>query len=85
MRTLRYASWRAALRTLLCSFGLLLAAGCWNGDVTNVRLGDISLGTQLIDLKQALEEEAISQEEYDAAREKLIAAYAICNAESDEE
>jgi hypothetical protein len=55
-----------------------LTAGCWNGDVSNVRLGDVSLGTQLIDLKRAFEEDAISEEEYEAAREKLIALYAIC-------
>jgi hypothetical protein len=65
---------RSALVTLL----LPLAAGCWNGDVSNVRLGDVSLGTQLIDLKRALEEDAITAEEYEAAREKLIALYAIC-------
>ena len=66
------------IRTLLCALVLLLSAGCWNGDVSNVRLGDISLGTQLMDLKKALEDDAISREEYDAAKEKLIAAYAIC-------
>ena len=66
---------------------LLLTAlsGCWNGDVTNVRLADISLGQQLIDLKRALEEDAISQEEYLATREKLISLYAICAAAEQEE
>ncbi len=65
---------------------LLLAAassGCWNGDVSNVRLANISLGQQLIDLKRALEQEAISEDEFESAREKLISLYAIC--ETDEE
>ena len=53
---------------LLSTVGL---TGCWNGDVSNIRLADISLGQQLIDLKRALEEEAISQAEYDGAKEKL--------------
>jgi hypothetical protein len=69
-------------RRMLAGTILLLSTagltGCWNGDVSNIRLADISLGQQLIDLKQALEEEAISRAEYDAAKEKLISLYAIC-------
>jgi len=65
------------IRPLLAA-SLLLSAGCWNGDVSNIHLGDVSLGRQLIDLKQALEETAISQAEYDAAKEKLIALNARC-------
>ena len=85
MQTTLSALSRASMRILLFASALVLAAGCWNGDVTNVRLGDVSLGTQLIDLKRALEEGAISQEEYEAAREKLVAAYAICKAAEDGE
>lgn len=85
MQTTLSALSRASARTLLLASVLVLAAGCWNGDVTNVRLGDVSLGTQLIDLKRALEEDAISPEEYGAAREKLIAAYAICEAAEDDD
>ena len=62
---------------------IALMGGCWNGDVSNIQLADISLGQQLIDLQRALEEEAISEEEYEAAREKLISLHAIC--ESGEE
>ena len=69
-------------------FAILLLAGvssgCWNGDVSNVHLANISLGQQLIDLKQALDEEAISEAEYDAAREKLISLYAICKTDEQE-
>ena len=83
MQTTMSALSRASVRILLLASALIFAAGCWNGDVTNVRLGDISLGTQLIDLKHALEEEAISSDEYEAAKDKLIAAYAICDAEED--
>ena len=35
----------------------LLLAGCFNGQNTHVRLGDVSLGQQLIDLKRALDAE----------------------------
>ena len=63
------------LAILLVSAGL---SGCWNGDVSNIRLANISLGQQLIDLKRALEQEAISEAEYVSSREKLISLYAIC-------
>ena len=62
----------------------LTMSGCWNGDVSNIRLADISLGQQLIDLKRALEGEAISAQEYEAAREKLISLYAICKSDEQE-
>ncbi len=67
---------RALAAILALSTALL--GGCWNGDVSNVRLPDVSLGQQLIDLKRALEEEAISGDEYEATREKLLSLYAIC-------
>ena len=71
----------AAVSLILLSVAL---SGCWNGDVSNIRLADISLGQQLIDLKRALEEEAISDDEYEAAREKLISLYAICESTEEE-
>ena len=77
---------RSATRlTRLVAIAVLLAglSGCWNGDVSNIRLANISLGQQLIDLKRALEEDAISEAEYESSREKLISLYAIC--ENDEE
>ena len=79
---------RPAARTLAGASLLVAAAllsGCWNGDITNVSLGDVSLGQQLIDLERALEEDAINEEEYEGAREKLIAMYAICSSEEEEE
>ena len=71
--------------TRLFAIALVLVglSGCWNGDVSNIRLANISLGQQLIDLKRALEEDAISEAEYASSREKLISLYAIC--EQDEE
>ena len=66
---------------MLVAIGL---TGCWNGSVSNIRLGDVSLGQQLIDLKRALEEEAIDPTEYEAAREKLISLYAICESDQEE-
>ena len=74
---------RSLLAAATLAAALLSMSGCWNGDVSNIRLADISLGQQLIDLKRALEEEAINAEEYEATREKLISLYAICA--SDEE
>lgn len=75
-------------RRMLAGIILILATGgltgCWNGDVSNIRLADISLGQQLIDLKRALEEDAISQEEYDAAKERLINLHAICESSEEE-
>ena len=63
----------------------LLLAGCFNGQNTHVRLGDVSLGQQLIDLKRALDEEAMTETEYLAAKEQLLALDALCaNTEGEE-
>ena len=51
----------------------LLLAGCWNGQNTNVRLGDVSIGQQMIDLARALEEGAIDAEEHARLKAGLMA------------
>lgn len=54
----------------------------------SISLGDVSLGQQLIDLKAALEAEAISKDEYESLKAELIAAVEMCEggqAEEDED
>ena len=63
-------------------FAVVLAvvslAGCWNGENVHVRLGDVSLGQQLLDLQTALESEALTRDEYEATKEALLALNALC-------
>lgn len=66
------------MRRFIPALGLVLLAGCYNGDVNNIRLGDVSLGQQLIDLKSALDGGAMSQTEYDAAKASLLALSTAC-------
>jgi hypothetical protein len=48
-----------------------------------VRLGDVSVGQQLIDLKAALDEGAITAEEFAETKAALLALNALCeNTES---
>ena len=71
-------------RVLVCIFLTVLSSGCidsMNGK--SINLGDVSLGQQLIDLKAALEAEAITPDEYERLRAELIAAVDMC--ELDEE
>lgn len=63
---------------------VLLMAGCFNGGNSNISLGDVSLGQQLIDLKRALEEEAISESEYERAKASLMASMQLCEDEEGE-
>ena len=60
---------------LLASLGL---AGCWNGENVNLRMGDVSLGQQLIDLQRAHESGALDDEEYQRVRTALIALGSLC-------
>ena len=57
---------------------LALLAGCFNGGNSNISLGDVSLGQQLIDLKRALDEDAITEDEYEAAKAQLMASMNLC-------
>lgn len=52
-----------------------LAAGCGGGGATSTtqtEVTTVSQGQQLMDLKKALDSGAISQQEYDRLREKVI-------------
>lgn len=68
---------------LLAVLGLL--AGCWNGGNANVRLGDVSLGQQFIDLKRALDAGALTQAEYDQTKAQLLSLAALCETTEQEE
>ena len=57
---------------------LFTLAGCWNGDVSNLRMGDVSIGQQLIDLKRAREEEAIDELEYQNLRKAIMSLAEVC-------
>lgn len=54
---------------------VLLSSGCFNeSQSVHVDLGSVSIGQQLMDLKAAREDEAISDAEYRKMRRKLIDA-----------
>ncbi len=59
---------------LLC----LALSGCWNGENVHVSLGDVSLGQQLTDLKSALDQGALTDEEYRATKKTLLALNTLC-------
>ena len=65
-------------RLILITFVCLALAGCWNGGNTHVSLGDVSLGTQLLDLKTALDNGAITEEEFEETKETLLALNSLC-------
>ncbi len=69
---MRYAGPAAVL---LC-VGLL--GGCFNGDNDTIRLGDVSIGQQMIDLQRAVEQGALTQEEFERVKAVLISFDADC-------
>jgi hypothetical protein len=72
------------MRHVILAACLALLAGCFNGGNSNVRLGDVSLGQQLIDLKRALEEEALTADEYERAKGQLMASMNLCEKSEDD-
>ncbi len=46
--------------------------GCWNGGNDSIDLGDVSIGRQMMDLKKALDQEAITQDEYEQLKQALM-------------
>ena len=73
------------IRTVMLSLVILTSTGCWNSEVDTLHLGDVSLGQQLIDLKRALDEEALTQTEYDTARAQLLSSADLCASDEDDE
>ena len=61
------------MRTLAMIALLVGLTGCWNEPRNiSIRFGDVSLGQQMIDLKRAFEEQALTEEEYEQARAALL-------------
>ncbi|MDZ7651752.1 MAG: SHOCT domain-containing protein [Burkholderiaceae bacterium] len=58
-------------RAALVAFVALVATGCATEDIVRPRL-DVTVGQQLIDLKQAHDAGALSRAEYDRQRTQLI-------------
>ena len=71
------------LRTVMLFLVLVTVSGCWNAENRIMHLGDISLGQQLIDLKHALDEDALTQDEYDTARAQLLRSADLCASDDD--
>jgi hypothetical protein len=63
----------------------LTTMGCWNGENVAIRLGDVSLGQQLIDLKAALDGGAMTQEEYAAVKTQLMDLTNLCAHDDDKD
>jgi len=73
-------------KVLLVAIIVLFSAGCWNGENTSINLGTVSIGQQLIDLKRALDEGAMTQEEYDQTKQTLLKLNSVCqNTDQEEE
>ncbi|MCC5888578.1 MAG: hypothetical protein JJT88_19245 [Gammaproteobacteria bacterium] len=73
------------VKGIVAVVGTLLLAGCWNENVaTNVRMGDVSIGQQMIDLARALEQGAIDAEEHARLKQGLMSLSELCGRQSDD-
>lgn len=71
------------LKSIAGIAALLALSGCWNGDSgVRIHLGDVSIGQQMIDLKRALDEGAVSAEEYESLKQELMNLGAMCRSEA---
>ena len=73
------------MRMVLLSLVIVTCTGCWNSEIDSLHLGDVSLGQQLIDLKLALDEDALTQDEYDAAHSQLLRSADLCASDDDDD
>jgi hypothetical protein len=73
------------IRTIMLTLLVVISTGCWNGENQSIRLGDVSLGQQLIDLKAALDADALTQDEYDTAHALLLSGADLCASDDDED
>jgi hypothetical protein len=69
---------RRVARTLSVGLAALVLAGCWNGGNSNVRLGDVSLGQQLLDLDAAREAGVIDGAEFERLKAAMIELALAC-------
>ena len=64
----------------------IVMVGCLNEDhAKDINLGSVSLGKQMIDLKLALDQEAISTEEYVHLKKTVMALNTMCMSEGNKE
>lgn len=65
---------------------LFALTGCWNGNGNpSIHLGDVSLGRQLIELKEARDAGAMTPDEYEKVKHALIdAVVALAKPESED-
>ncbi len=73
------------LSGIILSAGLLGMSGCWNGDVSNVSLGNVSVGQQLLALQAAQEADALTDAEYEQARQKLLSLLDGCDCQPEDD
>ncbi len=73
------------MRTLIFACALVMLSGCVDSRGFSVRLGDVSYGQQLIDLKKAYEQQAITENEYHDLKARLIAAADMCGENEESE
>ena len=64
---------------------LLLTSCIQENNPRNLRMGDVTLGQQLIDLKLALDAQAITESEYEQIKENLVNAASMCAAAEEED
>ena len=64
---------------------LLLTSCVQENNPRNLRMGDVTLGQQLIDLKLALEAQAITESEYEQMKENLVNAASMCDAAEEDD
>ena len=70
-------------RPIACAMLLFCLGGCVNEANNILNLGSVSLGQQLIDLKQALDEGAMTEAEYEQAKRSILAFVELANLEAD--
>lgn len=76
------------LRILIATFAITISmtgmSGCHAGDISNTSLGDVSVGQQLLDLKAAYDQGAISEDEYTQAKQKFLSLLEGCECNSED-
>jgi hypothetical protein len=64
---------------------LLLTSCIQENNPRNLRMGDVTLGQQLIDLKRALEVDAVTESEYETIKANLVNAASMCDAAEEDD
>ncbi|MCR9259303.1 MAG: hypothetical protein NXH95_06245 [Pseudomonadaceae bacterium] len=64
---------------------LLMTSCIQENNPRNLRMGDVTLGQQLIDLKLAFEADAVTESEYETIKANLVNAASMCEAAEQED